>query len=87
MKRTTDSPGINAGRGLKQRCWVRLASAACDSPGINAGRGLKLVALLIHGDSTEDSPGINAGRGLKQRRRCGYVPVCAIRPVLMPGVD
>ena len=49
-----DSPGSNAGRGLKQGRLAPLVSNHRDSPGSNAGRGLKhadrenqLVVLLI----------------------------------------
>jgi hypothetical protein len=34
-----------------------------------------------------DSPGINAGRGLKHDLPPIGLPVSAIRPALMPGVD
>ncbi len=36
-----DSPGINAGRGLKLCLPCQVALTGSDSPGINAGRGLK----------------------------------------------
>ncbi len=36
-----DSPGFNAGRGLKQRLEVVADGRNTDSPGFNAGRGLK----------------------------------------------
>ena len=36
-----DSPGINAGRGLKLTVRSLSMSLVRDSPGINAGRGLK----------------------------------------------
>ena len=60
-----DSPGSNAGRGLKQ---VRVALGPAleqDSPGSNAGRGLKRTALALTDAARLDSPGSNAGRGLK----------------------
>ena len=36
-----DSPGINAGRGLKPLVMLDKLTSDHDSPGINAGRGLK----------------------------------------------
>ena len=36
-----DSPGINAGRGLKPNKYPKFLADMGDSPGINAGRGLK----------------------------------------------
>ena len=36
-----DSPGFNAGRGLKQTMVILPAISTTDSPGFNAGRGLK----------------------------------------------
>ena len=61
-----DSPGINAGRGLKLIDGERNGMMRPDSPGINAGRGLKLHLVSSHLARWQDSPGINAGRGLKQ---------------------
>ena len=43
-----DSPGINAGRGLKLHDVAFLVAPIDDSPGINAGRGLK--PLKINGE-------------------------------------
>ena len=38
---SSDSPGSNAGRGLKHVCWRGFGLLCTDSPGSNAGRGLK----------------------------------------------
>ena len=41
MRTHTESPGFNAGRGLKPVRMSMTAAAAPESPGFNAGRGLK----------------------------------------------
>ena len=60
-----DSPGSNAGRGLKQPAGVADAAGRKDSPGSNAGRGLKRQWPYRALHPAYDSPGSNAGRGLK----------------------
>ena len=82
-----DSPGFNAGRGLKLFYHRRRRGQLGDSPGFNAGRGLKQIRSQNIRHQHADSPGFNAGRGLKPIQRAGRNTVVLIRPALMPGVD
>jgi len=70
-----DSPGINAGRGLKQERASIYRAGELDSPGINAGRGLKLRCPHEQPITCTDSPGINAGRGLKLDDGCLHATI------------
>ena len=82
-----DSPGSNAGRGLKHATIERDALIWLDSPGSNAGRGLKPLHSLLYCRVCHDSPGSNAGRGLKLVQLHGRRFDGRIRPAAMPGVD
>ena len=82
-----ESPGFNAGRGLKLLARAGQHQHTRESPGFNAGRGLKQsipYGTLRH---CLESPGFNAGRGLKRHWANSPGKVVGSRPVLMPGVD
>jgi len=60
------SPGLKAGRGLKQRQAPDRAGLRHASPGLKAGRGLKPRPGRVFGRPEPGaSPGLKAGRGLK----------------------
>ena len=82
-----ESPGIDAGRGLKQRGLVGKVEQYLESPGIDAGRGLKQLLRLVIPRCLSESPGIDAGRGLKPLRFYASSGDTVSRPALMPGVD
>ena len=62
-----ESPGFNAGRGLKPSSISVRWPQTGESPGFNAGRGLKPLPCFPLPLGLGESPGFNAGRGLKQR--------------------
>jgi len=47
-QRSCESPGVNAGRGLKQTVDFSPVTARDESPGVNAGRGLKRGGRIVH---------------------------------------
>ena len=82
-----DSPGSNAGRGLKHTQFGSEFDVQKDSPGSNAGRGLKQALCVKLPKIASDSPGSNAGRGLKHLNTLLVALSWTIRPAAMPGVD
>ena len=82
-----ESPGSDAGRGLKLNKPPHVTSGYFESPGSDAGRGLKQNTPSQVASRSTESPGSDAGRGLKPVER-GHARFAVVsRPAVMPGVD
>ena len=85
--RTAASPGLKAGRGLKQGLAGHQVAIPRASPGLKAGRGLKLPGHAGDEFCSAASPGLKAGRGLKHAWRVSPLAECVLRPASKPGAD
>ena len=83
----SESPGSDAGRGLKLVEVQQRRNCPQESPGSDAGRGLKHSPHHLLFEAFDESPGSDAGRGLKPDPAQVVTVVLVSRPAAMPGVD